>query len=191
MQAIVGATIGGELAATACLAVSNRRNAPALEFARREGIRDLWIPTMPDPDAADARLDAALREAEADLVILSGYLRKLGPLTLRAFAGRVLNIHPALLPKYGGQGVYGRRVHEAVIAAGEMESDASPCIWSTTSTIMGRWWLRLACRSCRTTRPRISSAGSLPSSPRCFSRLCSGLRRANSRCRRPEPSPSV
>ena len=125
MQAIVRATLSGELAATPRLAISNRRNAPALEFARRHGIRDLWIPTMPDPDAADARLAAALRDSDADLVILSGYLRKLGPLTLRAFAGRVLNIHPALLPKYGGQGMYGRRVHEAVIAAGDKESGAT------------------------------------------------------------------
>jgi phosphoribosylglycinamide formyltransferase-1 len=58
-------------------------------------------------------------------VILSGYLRKLGPLTLAAFDGRILNIHPALLPRYGGQGMYGRRVHEAVVAAGEHETGAS------------------------------------------------------------------
>jgi phosphoribosylglycinamide formyltransferase-1 len=125
MQAIVGATSSGELMAVPCLVVSNRRAAPALEFARRHGIRDLWIPTTTDPQAADARLAAALRETGADLVILSGYLRKLGPLTLEAFAGRVLNIHPALLPKYGGPGMYGRRVHEAVIAAGERESGAT------------------------------------------------------------------
>jgi phosphoribosylglycinamide formyltransferase-1 len=54
-----------------------------------------------------------------DTVILAGYMKKLGPATLGAYRGRILNIHPALLPKHGGQGMYGRRVHEAVLAAGE------------------------------------------------------------------------
>lgn len=54
--------------------------------------------------------------------MLSGYLRRLGPRTLKAYAGRVLNIHPGPLPGFGGQGMYGRRVHEAVAAAGLAES---------------------------------------------------------------------
>jgi phosphoribosylglycinamide formyltransferase-1 len=63
--------------------------------------------------------------AGVNLVILSGYLRKLGPRTLEAFAGRILNTHPALLPKFGGKGMFGRRVHEAVLAAGELETGAT------------------------------------------------------------------
>ena len=63
--------------------------------------------------------------ANADWVILSGYLRKLGPRTLAAYDGRILNIHPALLPRHGGAGMYGRRVHEAVIKAGDPTSGAS------------------------------------------------------------------
>jgi phosphoribosylglycinamide formyltransferase-1 len=59
---------------------------------------------------------------DVELVVLAGYMKKVGPRTLRHFAGRVLNIHPALLPKFGGQGMYGRRVHEAVLAAGERET---------------------------------------------------------------------
>ena len=58
----------------------------------------------------------------AELIVLSGYLRKLGPATLARFRGRILNIHPGLLPAHGGRGMYGRHVHEAVIAAGERES---------------------------------------------------------------------
>jgi len=54
-----------------------------------------------------------------DLVLLAGYMKKLGSVTLSTFQGRVLNIHPALLPKFGGAGMYGLRVHEAVIEAGE------------------------------------------------------------------------
>lgn len=125
MRAIVRAIEAGELAGEARLLVSNRRGAPALDFAAEHGVPSRVIPTLPDPDAADAALAAALTEAGAEIVILSGYLRKLGPRTLAAFPNRILNIHPALLPKYGGQGMYGRRVHEAVAAAGEPSSGAT------------------------------------------------------------------
>ena len=60
-----------------------------------------------------------------DVVALAGYMKRLGPLTLSRYKGRLLNTHPALLPKYGGQGMYGDRVHEAVLAAGEKVSGAS------------------------------------------------------------------
>jgi phosphoribosylglycinamide formyltransferase-1 len=125
LRAIVAAIAEGTLDARARLVVSNRAAAPALEFARSRGIDTRCIPTAADPAGADARLAAALRAAGAELVILSGYLRKLGPCTLGAFQGRILNIHPALLPAFGGQGMYGRRVHAAVIAAGEPISGAS------------------------------------------------------------------
>lgn len=125
MRAIILAIAAGDLHAEAVLAVSNRKQAPALAFADAHDVKTLFIPTLSDPEAADRKLADALVAAGADLVILSGYLRRLGPATLSAFAGRVLNIHPALLPKYGGEGMYGRRVHEAVIAAGETVSGAS------------------------------------------------------------------
>ncbi|MEA2757723.1 MAG: phosphoribosylglycinamide formyltransferase 1, partial [Methylobacteriaceae bacterium] len=66
-----------------------------------------------------------LTHAAVDLVILSGYLRKLGPAILAAFDGRILNVHPALLPKFGGKGMYGARVHEAVLAQGETQTGAT------------------------------------------------------------------
>lgn len=125
LRAVISAIEAGALDARAVLAVSNRKAAPALDFAREHGVPALVIPTLTDPDAADLRLKDALRRTEAELVVLSGYLRKLEPATLAAFTGRILNIHPALLPKYGGPGMYGRRVHEAVIAAGERVSGAS------------------------------------------------------------------
>jgi phosphoribosylglycinamide formyltransferase-1 len=77
---------------------------------------------MPEADAADAALAAALQAAQVDLVVLSGYLRRLGPRTLAAFAGRILNIHPGPLPQFGGEGMYGRRVHQAVLDAGMTET---------------------------------------------------------------------
>jgi phosphoribosylglycinamide formyltransferase-1 len=125
LRAIVAATQAGTLAATPVLVVSNRAHAPALDFARHAGIATLYLPTAADPAGADDRLAEALQAAGADLVILSGYLRKLGPATLDAFRGRILNIHPALLPAFGGEGMYGRRVHEAVIAAGAPVSGAT------------------------------------------------------------------
>jgi phosphoribosylglycinamide formyltransferase-1 len=93
----------------------------ALQRAGREGLPayHLSAATHPDPRALDAEILRVLRAHAADLVILAGYMRKLGPATLEAYRGRILNIHPALLPRFGGQGMFGRRVHEAVLAAGE------------------------------------------------------------------------
>jgi phosphoribosylglycinamide formyltransferase-1 len=68
---------------------------------------------------------ACLLEARVDLVLLAGFMKKLGPQTLSAYAGRILNTHPALLPKFGGPGMYGEHVHRAVIASGERMSGAS------------------------------------------------------------------
>jgi phosphoribosylglycinamide formyltransferase-1 len=117
MRAIVKAIEAGELDAEARILITNRRGVPALDFAADHAVPSRVIPTLPDPEAADAALADALRDAGVEIVILSGYLRKLGPRTLAAFPGRILNIHPALLPSFGGQGMYGRRVHEAVAAA--------------------------------------------------------------------------
>jgi phosphoribosylglycinamide formyltransferase-1 len=125
LRAIVGAIEAGALAAQARIVVSNRRTAPALDFARAHGIPASYIPTVPEPEAADAKMAATLAASGAELVVLSGYLRKLGPAVLGAYAGRVLNIHPALLPRFGGPGMYGRRVHEAVLAAGVATTGAS------------------------------------------------------------------
>ncbi|MBS0491583.1 MAG: phosphoribosylglycinamide formyltransferase [Proteobacteria bacterium] len=125
MRAIVEAARAGGLAVEPRVVVSNNRKAPALEFAAERGVPTLVIPTQADPEAADAALCAALEGAGVELVILSGYLRRLGPLTLGRYRNRILNIHPGLLPAFGGEGMYGRRVHEAVIAAGASESGAT------------------------------------------------------------------
>jgi len=125
MRAVVAAIEAGDLAAEARLLVSNRRDAPALDFAAEHGVPARVIPTLSNPDAADAVLAEALKAAGVEIVVLSGYLRQLGPKTLAVYANRVLNVHPALLPKFGGAGMYGRRVHEAVATAGESHSGAS------------------------------------------------------------------
>ena len=125
MRAILTAIAAGQLDAEGCILISNRREAPALAFAAAHGLATSVVPTKSDPDAADLAIAAALQTAGAELIVLSGYLRKLGPRTLSVYAGRVLNVHPALLPKFGGPGMYGRRVHEAVAAAGDAVSGAT------------------------------------------------------------------
>lgn len=122
MRAVIEAIQAGELAAEARLVVSNNKTAGALEFAAANGVPTLVIPTQADPKAADARLCQAMEAAGAELIIASGYLRRLGPKTLGRYRNRVINIHPGALPAFGGEGMYGRRVHEAVIAAGVAES---------------------------------------------------------------------
>jgi phosphoribosylglycinamide formyltransferase 1 len=124
VQAVVDACASGRLAAAPRLVISNNADAEVLARARRHGIphRHLSSATHPDPGRLDGAILDALVSHDVELVVLAGYLKKLGPQTLQHFAGRVLNIHPALLPKFGGQGMYGRRVHEAVLVAGERET---------------------------------------------------------------------
>jgi len=79
----------------------------------------------PDPARLDEAILAVLEKHRVNLIVLAGYMKKLGPKTLARYRGRVLNMHPALLPKYGGKGMYGYHVHAAVLAAGENESGAT------------------------------------------------------------------
>ncbi len=116
-RAIVEACEAGLLAAVPRLLVTNTAKAEALTYARGRGLPCRVIPTAMDAEAADRDLCEALVEAGIDLVILSGYLRRMGPVTLSRFRNRVLNIHPGPLPDFGGEGMFGRRVHDAVIAA--------------------------------------------------------------------------
>jgi len=83
------------------------------------------IATHADADQMDYAVLQSLQDADVDWVLLLGYMKKLGKQTLQAYQGRILNTHPALLPKFGGQGYFGRKVHEAVLAAGEQQSGAT------------------------------------------------------------------
>jgi len=124
MQAVIDACKSGILLAHPCLVISNNSDSQALARARREAIPALHLSAKihPDPDQLDLAMLQAFTEHHTDLIILAGYMKKLGSRTLAAYQGRILNIHPALLPKYGGQGMYGRFVHEAVLKAGEKET---------------------------------------------------------------------
>ena len=124
---LVEACRAGDLNATPVALVSNNSRSPALAWAREAGltVAHLSSAKYPDPDALDAAILDVLVSAGADTLVLSGYMRELGPRVLSAFTGRVVNIHPSLLPRHGGRGMYGDRVHEAVLAAGDTESGAT------------------------------------------------------------------
>jgi phosphoribosylglycinamide formyltransferase 1 len=118
LQAIVdhfdwlGTRRGGDVV----LVASDRTNAGALERARRNEIETAVLPTEKRPEGVS--LDRLLADREIDLVVLAGYLRLVPSEIVKRFEGRIINIHPALLPAFGGPGMYGSRVHHAVIAAG-------------------------------------------------------------------------
>jgi phosphoribosylglycinamide formyltransferase-1 len=127
LQAVIDACASGELAAQVVLVISNNSASGAMRRARAAGIatRHLSSATHAEPASADAARSAALHEFGVDWVLLAGYMKKLGPKVLREFRNRIVNTHPALLPKFGGSGFYGRRVHEAVIASGDQETGAT------------------------------------------------------------------
>ena len=118
LQALLDALHDSPIARVARV-ISNRPDAAALERARRAG-----VPTTVLRDANDpAELLSAL--AGAQLVVLAGYLKLVHASVVARFRGRMINIHPALLPDFGGPGMYGQRVHEAVLASGAKESGAT------------------------------------------------------------------
>ena len=127
LQAIIDACAAGRLRAEVVTVISNNRDSGALGRATESGItvHHLSGQTHTDLEALDAAICAALVESAVDVVVLAGYMKKLGPRALDHFRGRVLNTHPALLPKFGGKGMYGLHVHRAVLAAGEVTTGAT------------------------------------------------------------------
>ncbi len=129
LQAIIDSSKDGILKnlAEVVLTVSNNSGAFALERAEKENIKTVCIErkNYADEFSFNVEILKHLKESGADIVCLAGYMRIVGENILDTFKNRVLNIHPALLPKYGGKGMYGHHVHEAVIAAKEKKSGAT------------------------------------------------------------------
>ena len=121
MQAILDACQDGRLTAEPAVVISNNSGSHAFARARRAGVSAYHLSgkTHPKPDDLDAAILDVLHRHEVNLVILAGYMRLLGPKTIATYQRRILNIHPALLPSFGGKGLYGPAVHEAVLAAGD------------------------------------------------------------------------
>jgi len=119
MAALVRATHCGELALAPALVVAGRASSPALAHAAQLKVPGAVV--QPGDDYA-ARLVATLEAADIEWIALAGYLRRLPEPVLHRWPQRVLNVHPALLPRFGGNGMYGAHVHRAVLATGERES---------------------------------------------------------------------
>ncbi|MBL1142926.1 MAG: phosphoribosylglycinamide formyltransferase [Proteobacteria bacterium] len=124
MLALIDACEQGTLAASIELVISNNADSLALLSAQKKNINTAHLSsrTHPDPDALDIAMKDLLDSYKIDFILLAGFMKKIGPKTLSAYKGRMINIHPSLLPKFGGQGMFGLNVHEAVIEAGEKET---------------------------------------------------------------------
>jgi phosphoribosylglycinamide formyltransferase-1 len=127
LQSIIDACAQGRINGRVVAVISNNSGSGALRRAVAAGIETFHLSsaTHASADSLDAAICGALERARADVVFLAGYMKRLGPRTLAAFPARILNTHPALLPRFGGQGMFGDRVYEAVLAGGEPESGAS------------------------------------------------------------------
>ncbi len=110
----------GKLWADVRVLVSSRKTAGALEVAGAYGIPALAVSRkdFPTDEAFDENLLEIFQKHHVDFLILAGYLRLLTPVLIHPFKNKILNIHPALLPSFGGKGMYGPRVHEAVLEYG-------------------------------------------------------------------------
>jgi formyltetrahydrofolate-dependent phosphoribosylglycinamide formyltransferase len=122
LQAILDylAALGDDREGEVVLVASNRPDAGALARAKRAGVAATAIRSPHAPDAPE--LAASLREHDVDLIALAGYMRHVPPEVTQTYHGRVVNVHPALLPSFGGPGMYGPRVHRAVVSAAASES---------------------------------------------------------------------
>ena len=128
LQCIIDAVEDGRIANSKIVGViSSSENAYALERARQHEIPAAAVTKYEYADMRD-RMDAILKILDGehpDLIVLAGYLSILPAKVVEKYRGRIINIHPALLPKFGGKDFYGIHVHEAVLAAGEKESGAT------------------------------------------------------------------
>jgi len=122
LQAIINACNEGVINGSVDVVISNNSKAYALTRARREGI-DTWHISSTTCPVEDLALTYCLYNV--DLVVLAGYMKKIGHSLLNSHKNRIINIHPSLLPKFSGEGMYGIKVHQAVLNAGEKETGAS------------------------------------------------------------------
>ncbi len=126
-KALHAGILSKELPAQIVMCLSNRSACGAMNFAKEQGLQAIHLSEKQFVtfDQFEEAMLKALKGAYVDIILLAGYLKKVPPKVVETYKGRMLNIHPALLPKFGGAGMYGERVHQAVIEAGETESGAT------------------------------------------------------------------
>lgn len=126
-QAIVNACQQGRVQANVALLICNNSDAPVMARARKSGVATVHLSSLTHPSSGvlDEAMNNHLADENIDLVVLAGYMKKLGPRVLEAYRDRIINVHPSLLPRHGGPGFYGSRVHKAVIESGDSETGAT------------------------------------------------------------------
>jgi len=126
-QSVLDAIGNGTLTARCLGLVSDDENNGCVRKAMDADIPVRIVPRLEeDRETYDTKVDAAIRDlGDADAIAALGWMSILSPWFIKQWSGRIINVHPALLPKYGGKGMYGMRVHEAVLSAGEKESGIS------------------------------------------------------------------
>ncbi|MEK7523706.1 MAG: phosphoribosylglycinamide formyltransferase [Patescibacteria group bacterium] len=123
LQAIIDEIHAGRLHAELACVVSNKKGCYAMERAHRSGIKTHFIdPKKKSRVEFDRDLVSFLESLKVDLVVLVGYMRILTPYFVSKFPGRIINVHPALIPKYSGKDFFGKSVHEAVLKSGDKET---------------------------------------------------------------------
>lgn len=115
LMAIHTATLNGQVAGEVCLVVGTKADAPALLRAQEAG---LPVAVVPYNEHYESRVLEALEATKVETIALAGFLRKLPEAVVERYRHRIVNVHPALLPAFGGKGMYGHHVHEAVVAYG-------------------------------------------------------------------------
>ena len=129
LQSIIDSTSDGILKGLAkvVLVISNNPNAYALKRAKKENIKSVCLErkSFRSEEFFNNAIFAELQNMKVDIVCLAGYLKLIGRKIIENYRNKILNIHPALLPKFGGKGMYGRHVHEAIIKSGETVSGAT------------------------------------------------------------------
>ncbi len=124
LQAIIDEMKAGKMPGIElAVVVSNKVNAFALERAASQGYKTVFVdPKNKTREQYDEELASVMEENRVDLVCLIGYMRILTPVFVRAFSRKIINVHPALMPKFSGPGFFGANVHEEVLKAGEKET---------------------------------------------------------------------
>ena len=128
LQAILSAMHQGKIPnARVCLVLSNNSGAGILEIARNNSLPALHVSRQhyQSEEAFVTALLGILESHRVNLIVLAGYMKQIPPRVIAAYRNRILNVHPALLPSFGGKGMYGMRVHEAVLAARSTQSGAT------------------------------------------------------------------
>ncbi|MEV0292049.1 phosphoribosylglycinamide formyltransferase [Nocardia sp. NPDC050710] len=124
LRALHAASLAPDTDFRIVLVISNNSGSGALAFAREQRIPALHLSgrTHSNPANLDEAMRGVLMEYGTELVVTAGYMKHVGPRTRKEFAGRIINVHPALLPRHGGHGMYGQRVHRAVLESGDTVS---------------------------------------------------------------------